>query len=287
MAGERPFSQFGWQHPVSPVVLSVPHAGRHYPANFGTIARLPPSRLRGLEDRFADALIEGAVAAGTPAIVANTARAWIDLNRSEREFDPALIAGGQSLGPIASAKVRGGLGVVPKSLSREGELWRGPLSVPHFIERLERHHRPYHAALAAMIEAALSKFGVAILLDIHSMPTLTPLPDGSAAPAMVVGDLFGRAAAGRFAQTAMSVLALEGTLVALNSPYAGGYILERHTRPNRNVHGLQIEIDRSLYLDEALDEPGPGLAALRSLIAQLVEAMAAEALSDPFLLAAE
>ncbi len=273
--------------PQSPVILSVPHAGRYYPPGFASIARLAPSRLRGLEDRHAERLIEAAVEQGTQAIVANTARAWVDLNRSEREFDPGLVSGGHLLGPVASAKVRGGLGVVPRRLAREGELWRGQLSAEHFLQRIEDCHRPYHRTLAEMIEAALAAFGVAVLLDIHSMPPIAPQSLGEAAPRIVVGDLFGRAAASRFAQAALSVLGRVGEAVALNSPYAGGYILERHGRPERGVHALQIETDRSLYLDPLHQEPGIGLRAMQRRIAQLVESLAIEALSGALPIAAE
>lgn len=287
MTGEPPFFRLGPDAPLSPVILSVPHAGRFYPPGFASIARLPPSRLRGLEDRYAERLIETAVAAGYQAVVANTARAWVDLNRSEREFDPALVARGQSFAPIASAKVRGGLGVVPRRLPREGDLWRGQLSGDHFFERIVQHHRPYHATLAGMIDATLAAFGVVLLLDIHSMPSLASPPDGRDSPRMVVGDLFGRAAASRFSQAALSSLGETGLEVALNSPYAGGYILERHARPQHGVHALQIEIDRALYLDALLEEPSNGLAAMQRRISRLVEMLTAEALSSSLPLAAE
>lgn len=287
MPSEPPFFRFGPESPISPVILSVPHGGRFYPPGFETIARLPAERLRGLEDRYADRLIERAVAAGSSAIVANTARAWVDLNRSEREFDPAMVIGGQTLGPVASAKVRGGLGVVPRRLIREGELWRGPLSTAHFVDRLHRHHRPYHRALGELVDSAISSFGVAVVLDIHSMPPLAVLSCGTPGPQLVVGDLFGRAAASRFAQAAISALGEAGQKVALNSPYAGGHILERHGQPQRGVHALQIEIDRSLYLDNLLDKPAPGLAAVQAKIARLAALLADEARSAALPLAAE
>jgi len=277
---DPPFLRFGPDVSSSPIVISVPHAGRAYPPSFATMARLPASRLRALEDRYAELLVPD----GATALIAQTARAWIDLNRSERDFDPAMVSGGHALLPLASAKVRGGLGVVPRRLAREGEIWRGPISAAHFIERIEQHHRPFHEALSTLLDRTLARFGTAVLIDLHSMPPL-PEPD---APKFVVGDLFGRSAQARFAQIALEVLGDGGGAnAALNSPYAGGHILERHAKPHRNIHALQIAVDRSLYLDAALDQPAPGLAQVRAKIGALVAALTAEARAFPLPLAAE
>jgi N-formylglutamate amidohydrolase len=280
-----PFTVFNALPPSSPVILSVPHAGRIYPAAFAQLARVPAERLRALEDRYADRLIGTAVRLGIPAIVQNVARAWIDLNRSEREFDPALIVGTLPVQPLGSAKVRGGLGVIPRRIASAGDIWRGALSAVHFEDRLNRYHRPYHAALAEMIDAAVARFGVAILIDVHSMPTLSGSRNTAAAPRIVVGDLFGRSAASRFAETAVESLSRSGQGVALNTPYAGGHILERHGRPDRDVHALQLEFDRTLYLD--LSELSSGLAALETTVLNVVSALENEALVTPLPLAAE
>src|SRR4051794_24302772 len=105
-----PFDRIGPLQSSSPIVLAVPHAGRIYPPALIAAAALPRSRLEALEDRFADALITSAVADGLTAFVARRARAWIDLNRDEREIDPAMIEARMPVEAIASARVRGGLG---------------------------------------------------------------------------------------------------------------------------------------------------------------------------------
>ena len=74
---------------------------------------------------------------------------------------------------------------------------------------------------------------------------------------------------------------------AINVPYAGAHILDRHGRPGAGIHGLQVELDRSLYLDARLDRPGPGLAATAALVGQLAEALADEALAGIGRIAAE
>src|SRR6187397_378665 len=87
-----PFIRIGPERPVSPVILSVPHAGRDYSEVLLAAARLPRATLETLEDRLVDRLIWRATDAGATAFVAHAPRAEIDLNRDEREIDPLLIA---------------------------------------------------------------------------------------------------------------------------------------------------------------------------------------------------
>ncbi|WP_271299533.1 N-formylglutamate amidohydrolase [Sphingomonas sp. CV7422] len=260
--------------PLSPVVLSVPHAGRDYPAALLGALRLPATALVALEDRFVDAVADGAQTRET-MLVQRRARAWIDLNRGESERDPRVDEGArpQAL-PTASAKVRSGLGLVPRRGGAAGDLWRRRFSAVEVAARIAQDHRPYHDALAAALAAVQRRFGVAVLLDIHSMP---PLGDHAR---VVLGDRFGQAAAPRFIARLEAEAARSGLRSALNTPYAGGHILERHAAPARGIHAIQIEFDRTLYLDAALDQPGVGLPMVVALLRRMIAAVADEALGD-------
>jgi N-formylglutamate amidohydrolase len=281
----RPFLQHGPDSPASPVILSVPHAGRDYPAALLAMSRLDEQALRPLEDRHADLLIDDAVGAGFTALVASRARAWIDLNRNVREVDPDMIdppAPRHSV--MRSAKVSGGLGLVPRRLRGHGEILRHRLTLGDLDRRIAEDHVPYHARLAALLAATRRRFGIAILLDVHSMP---PLPGDVDRPRIVVGDLFGRSAAARFASTLREVARTAGHISAQNIPYAGGHILGAHGAPSRGIHAIQLEIDRGLYLDDALDAPGAGLTASRALVLEMARALADEALGSTAAIAAE
>lgn len=280
-----PFIQHGPEVPASPVILSVPHAGQDYPDAFLTMSRLSSTALRPLEDRHADLLIDDAITAGFTALVATRARAWIDLNRDIREIDPDMIdPPAPRHAVVRSAKVSGGLGLIPRRLRGQGEILRHRLSRADLDRRIAEDHAPYHARLAALIGAARQRFGIAVLLDVHSMP---PLPGSDDRPRIVVGDLFGRSAAARFAATLNDVARAAGHICAQNSPYAGGHILAVHGAPARGVHAIQLEIDRSLYLDPALDGPGVGLADCRALVLETARALADEALGSTAAIAAE
>lgn len=275
------FERYGPVPPDSPVLLSAPHGGRDYPDTLIDALRVPEMVLRALEDRHVDSLALGARREET-LLLATRARAWIDLNRAEHERDPQIDEGAHLLGRPLSAKVRSGLGLVPRRVGTHGQLWHGRFAAEDIAARIQADHRPYHLALSEALAAARARFGVAVLLDIHSMPPLGP---PGTAPRLVIGDRFGRSAAARFGNRVAAVARLHGVAVAANTPYAGGHILDRHGDPRRGVHAVQLEFDRALYLDAALDAPGPGAPAVTALLRAIIDAVAEEAL--PGALAAE
>ncbi|HEX8363757.1 MAG TPA: N-formylglutamate amidohydrolase [Allosphingosinicella sp.] len=283
-----PFYRIGPEQPASPVVLSVPHAGRDYSAALLKAARVSREVLETLEDRLVDRLVWRAVQDGAAAFVARAPRAEIDLNRDEREIDPALVAPPPPASALLqSARTRGGLGLVPSRIAGSGAIWLHRLGRDELRRRVEAVHRPYHCALAAALAAARDRFGVAILLDCHSMPPR--LPAGGVAPAtLVFGDRHGTSTAPAFLEAALAAARRLGFAAGCNAPYAGGYIVARHGAPGEGIHALQLEIDRSAYLDAALKEPGPGFDRTALLIAAVAGALAEEALrGTPEAIAAE
>lgn len=281
MPPPRFFDLHGDPSPNSPVVVSVPHGGRDYPLALRAALRVPVEALRPLEDRHIDTLALAARATET-MLVQRRARAWIDLNRAENERDPYIDGGAdrRALG-LQSAKVRGGLGLIPRRLANAGEIWRRKLDAEEVMGRIMGDYRPYHAALAAALAAAKAKFGIAILLDVHSMP---PLASGAQ---VVLGDRFGRSSSDRFVHRLQAEVQAAGLSTAINTPYAGGHVLEQHGRPASDVHAIQLEFDRALYLDAALDLPGPKMDAVVTLLRRIIATLADEALALPTAFAAE
>ncbi len=279
-ANAASFDRHGPALPSSPVVVSVPHAGRDYPLQLRAALRVAEAALIPLEDRYVDAVAIAARCDET-MFVARRARAWIDLNRAEHERDPRIDDGASNTTqPIGSLKVRSGLGLVPRRVGAT-DIWRRRLGGDEVAARIASDHRPYQAALAEALTAAQAKFGIAVLLDLHSMPSLP----GPAAAQIVLGDRFGRTAAARLVARLEGVARGAGLRVAANSPYAGGHILDTHARPASGVHAIQLEIDRALYLDAAHDAPGAGFEATVTMVRAMLDALADEAL--PRAIAAE
>jgi N-formylglutamate amidohydrolase len=239
-----------------------------------------------LEDRHADLLTHNAEAEGFSGLIAHTPRLWIDLNRAETDTDPDMFSSQERHGRAMTVKARGGLGLVPRRTAQLGDIWRQKITRTDIAERIARHHRPYHIRLAAALESAERRFGIAVLLDIHSMPPIPHTGDGPG-PDIVIGDRFGRSAGSRYAERAVSTARHAGYRVAINTPYAGGYVLERHGLPEIGRHALQIEVDRRLYLDAALRHPGSGVDEMRALVTAIALALEDEALAHALPIAAE
>jgi N-formylglutamate amidohydrolase len=287
MLPKRGFTVYNADDPAVPLLLSVPHAGREYPDAVFDNLRLAPDMLVRLEDRYADLLARDSIAASFPTIIAHRARAWIDLNRDETDIDADMVDGvDRSNLPTPGAKQRGGLGLIPRRLSGAGDIWRQRIAIADVNDRIDRFHRPYHDHVDSTLASMRKKFGVSILLDLHSMPPLHSQLTGKPAQ-IVVGDLFGRSAASRYSEMLLQRIRELGMVATLNHPYSGDHVLRRHSNPGAGGHAIQLEIDRSLYLDDILREPGAGLGKMTRIVAELAQMLADDALNNQTLLAAE
>ena len=262
-----------------PVLISVPHAGRDYPDWLIALCKRGRPALEALEDPLVDRLVERAIDRKIGAVIAMTPRAAIDCNRSEDEIDPTVVR----TGPISalSPRARGGLGIVPGRTASHGPLWRQPIPRHELNERLEQAHRPYHRAIEELIGQLLDRFGCALLLDCHSMPS----PDGG--PSIIIGDRYGQSAAPWITTEAVKIVTSTGFRAGVNQPFAGGHVIQRHGNPAREVHALQIEIDRRCYLRPDGAAPGPGFARTARLIEQLAVCLGEFLLDRRFSEAAE
>lgn len=260
-----------------PVLLSVPHSGRDYPSWLIANAVGGRRALESLEDPLVDRLIWRAVAAGFGAVIARAPRAAIDCNRDAEEIDPAVIAGA---GEPVGVRARGGLGIVPSRGPFGGPLWRHKIPAAELERRVAEAHAPFHQAVAAGLDRLAALHGSAVLIDCHSMPGRRGQAN------IVIGDRHGNSAGSWLTAEAARIARAHGWSVALNDPYAGGHVVERHGRPRRSIHALQLEIDRQCYLVADQRRPGPGFDRAARLIERLATGLG-EALASRTAIAAE
>jgi N-formylglutamate amidohydrolase len=266
---------------ASALVFASPHSGRHYPADMGASARLGATAMRSSEDALVDQLIAAAPRHGSTVLVARYARAYVDVNREPYELDPAMFE--DELPEYArarTARVAAGLGSIARLVAEGREIYDRKLTFAEASRRIELVHQPYHEALRALVEAARARHGGAILVDWHSMPGAAAgqgpgAPTGRRRVDMVLGDRFGSTCSEDLTFVVERELAAMGYVTARNAPYAGGYTTEAYGRPVDGVHALQIEISRSLYLDEATLLPGPGFARLTRDLDRVFQRLAA------------
>lgn len=257
---------------TSPFVFCSPHSGNIYSRHFLGLSRLDPLTLRKSEDCYVDELFAGVAKQGAPLIAARFPRAYLDVNREPYELDPELFV--EDLPDFAntqSIRVAGGLGTIARIVADGEEIYKAPLRLAAALERIDRLYHPFHAALAGLLEETRQRFGYAILVDCHSMPSAQATQTPAPRPDFVLGDRFGASCDARLTRLFKETISALGYGVQSNRPYAGGFITEHYGRPHRGIHAIQIEINRGLYLNEATLSRTTGFAALRSSLEELAE----------------
>jgi N-formylglutamate amidohydrolase len=259
-----------------PFVFCSPHSGRVYTRAFLEASRLDANALRRSEDCHVDELFGFAPALGAPLIAARFPRAYVDVNREPYELDPELFD--EPLPRFANAqtiRVIGGLGTIARVVSDADEIYDAPLPLSVAFERIDQLYRPFHAALDELLQTARDRFGYAILIDCHSMPSASINQPAASRPDLVLGDRFGSSCDNRLTRQLREVAREAGYQAQLNRPYAGGFITEHYGKPREGFHAIQIEVNRGLYLEEKTFEKSPAFdgvkAQLHTILARLIE----------------
>ncbi|MEM1064185.1 MAG: N-formylglutamate amidohydrolase [Pseudomonadota bacterium] len=257
------------------VVFASPHSGREYSWSFLRRSVLDERAIRSSEDAFVDLLFDSAPRAGAPLLAARAPRAFLDLNRSADELDPALIDGVRRA--PHNPRVSSGLGVIPRVVANGRAIYRGKLPLSEAEARIREYWRPYHDRLATLLHEAHGLFGEAILIDCHSMPhealDAVVHPHGLR-PEIVLGDRFGAAARGDVVDRIETAFLNAGLKVVRNAPFAGAYTTQHYGRPSRGQHVVQIEVDRSLYMNEQMVRPNGNFAAFQAVMSGVIAEIA-------------
>ena len=268
------------------LVFNSPHSGRYYPERLLRLSRLDAVDLRRSEDFFVDMLFEQVTEAGAPLLKATYPRVYIDLNREPYELDQDMFH--DPLPPYAncdSDRVYSGFGVIPRVVAFDMDIYKTQLRFSKEQSRIENIHKPYHHTLRDLLAKTKSMFGWAALIDCHSMPSSRQVSmlslgrfvgrdegDGKSNPDIVLGDRYGGSCDPALSDLIEATFRKMGYSVARNNPYAGGYCTKQYGKPSKDLHAIQIEINRALYMDEVNLEPKvPGFERLTGHLGDLVE----------------
>ena len=289
---EAPIAIHQPEHRQCPIIVASPHSGRLYPQDFVAESRLDPVALRRSEDAFVDCLFADALNLGIPMLRALFPRALVDVNREALELDPLMFADAlPAAAQIDSPRVAAGLGTIPRVVTNGEAIFEGKLCYADVAWRIDAFRTPYHAALRTMISESHAIYGSVLIIDAHSMPSLSalggPKRDGTTLPQIdiVLGDGYGTTCRADIVAAAALAFEQQGLNVVHNKPYAGGYSTRHYGRPESGVHVMQIEINRALYLDEMAVAPTEDFARVRRIMASFLSAMTRAV--DPILLRAD
>ena len=248
------FEEYNTKEMAYPIVLSSPHSGRHFPPEFLANSALSENELRSSEDSFVDEIIRGASDAGIPMIAMNIPRTFVDVNRDKIEIDETMYF--DSPKPhdlIGSRRCRVGLGVIHRIVSQNKPIYDGLISHKEAMERIKYVYEPYHKRLKQLIDKCHKKFGYCLLVDCHSMPSkICNIMNEDKPVEFCVCTLFDESCPPAMSEFLGKELAAKDYRVEFNRPYAGAFITFNYCQPRKNIFTLQLEINRSIYMNENL-----------------------------------
>ncbi|HEX3862925.1 MAG TPA: N-formylglutamate amidohydrolase [Stellaceae bacterium] len=255
-----------------PLVLDSPHSGAFYPDDFAYRCALPV--LRRAEDSFVDELYETAPAHGATLIGALFPRSYIDVNRAPDDIDPAILTGPPPPALVPRPATR--VGLVRRHAQPGIPIYDRKLDADDVLARIARYHAPYHRVLDETCDRLHREFGAVWHVNCHSMPSYGNRREGLKGEHgdFVLGDRDGTTCGGEFTDFVARFLRGLGYDVRINEGYKGVEIVRRQGRPAENRHSLQIEVDRSLYVDQKTLEKLPGFIRLQADLGSLVAALA-------------
>lgn len=263
-------------HPDIPIVIDVPHSGRDYPDDFDYI--LDDIDMKKAEDRYVDLLVSKANELGITVIIANFPRTYIDPNRPEDDIDPDIVEEYYPMNKPRSEHSKRGIGLI-RRLVKGKDLYKRKLTKEEIDRRIETCYRPYHEALSKAIEEKHDKFGKVWHLNIHSMPNDAAPPISSATPLNIftkkacfeIGDQEGKTCSANFSEFIYRNLNKKDYSVASNVYYKGVEIVQRYGNPEKGYNSMQLEINKSLYLNERTQEKNKDFDKIENVMMSLCE----------------
>lgn len=276
-----------------PIIFDSPHSGTKYPDDFDYACDF--NDLERAEDKYVEELFDAAPEHGASFLHALFPRSYLDLNRAADDVDNELLscAWPDDYTPInPSNRSHAGIGLIRRLVKPGVPVYAEKLSPNDIQTRIEKYYKPYHQALENLIETAHYNFGQSWHINCHSMPspasksnftTINPFQS----PDFVLGDRNGTSCDLAFTHALRDFLKAKGYKVAVNNPYKGVELVERYSAPATGRHSIQIEICRSLYMNEKTCKKSKNFNRLKDDIIDLIHFIAAYAQANLTTLAAD
>jgi N-formylglutamate deformylase len=229
-------------HPgTAPLLISMPHAGTHLPADIA--ARLTPEAREVHDtDWHMPQLYACAQALGASLLVATHSRYVIDLNRAP---DGASLYPGQSV-----------TGLCPVDSFASTALYASVAQEPDAaeIERRKRlYWQPYHDQLRAELDRLQRVHGRVVLWDAHSIRSVLPRFFEGQLPDLNLGTADGASCDAGLAQQLLQIAqTAPGHTAVLNGRFKGGHITRHYGAPARGIHAVQLEMTQCSYMQEQM-----------------------------------
>lgn len=225
----------------APLVLSIPHTGTDIPPELEA-ELVSPWLARKDCDWWIETLYDFAAELGASVVRTAISRTVIDVNR-----DPSGVSlyPGQATTELCPTTTFDG-----EPLYKDGR-------TADVAARRAAFFDPYHAALAAEIEAARAAHGAVVLYDCHSIRSVIPRLFEGTLPELNLGTNAGASCAPELERALVALGEGTGRPFVANGRFKGGYITRHYGRPEAGVHAVQMELACRAYIPEPLDPVGP------------------------------
>lgn len=233
-----PFHIIEPKNNVVPIIISIPHCGTEFPSEL--IDDFLPEQVGKIDDTdwFLQDLYSYASELGITIIHAKYSRWVIDLNR-DPESAPLYNDGRIITGLCTTTDFLGNPIYIKGKEPDQKEVQR----------RLDTYYWPYYRKIEEMISERLKEFGKVLLWDAHSIREYVPTIRAEKFPEMILGDNDEKSSAKELIEITLNHL--NSTYqVNHNTPFKGGHITRYFGNPNQNVHALQLERNKVLYMDD-------------------------------------
>lgn len=234
-----------------PILLTIPHASTFVPVELRRHMQLTDKEIRAHSDLYTDEIYNVPKA---HILKAKISRLVADPNRAPDDIE---IQHQLSLD-----------GVVISTTEHGTPIYTEPPSIEAIFERVEKYHDSFHKE----IEDITPK--VKFLIDGHSMLSVGPnmkSDSGKERAEISLGNRDFTTCTRDTTHKFVQFFEDKGFTVAVNDPYPGKYVLGYHCS-RRGLPGIQIEINRKLYMNENTLRPYKGkIKELNEMMKELVE----------------
>ena len=225
--------------PKVPVIISIPHCGTEFPDEL--VNDYLPEQVKLIDDTdwFLQDLNDFAPAMGITVVYAKYSRWVIDLNRDPKSA-PLYNDGRLITGLTTTTDFIGNPIYKPGKEPNQSEIDR----------RLNTYFWPYYQQVQQLLDERKKQFGKVLLWDAHSIRHLVPTIRKEVFPEMILGDNDEKSADKKLIDITLKNLSSRYK-VNHNDPFKGGHITRYFGNPSNNVHALQLERNKNLYMDDS------------------------------------
>jgi len=231
------------------LLVTIPHSGEKVPVEANWLAGLPETVLMCDVDRYVDRLYEATLKKlAIPWIKTEWHRYVADLNRIPDDIDCDSVLGSHH------PQGRFSRGFHWSVTTQNDRLMNQPMPRELHDKLVQLIYEPFHAEVRALSER-LKKEGAKELyhIDAHSMPsrgTVMHRDPGQWRAEIVISDCQGKSCSKKFRDLVIAAYVIAGFRVGYNWPYLGGRLTEQYGHPESGHHAIQVELNRSLYMNE-------------------------------------